>query len=520
MAMDVDVNLQRQCVLHDLELLPLACKDCKVSVCSQCLVQEHFRHGLTEVSNVANEYRRLLEQALTDEETGNLTLLNQKIDQHSSDLNEHEKDVLMTLEKRADEIVEKVRENQKTNSEKAIVLAQKYRKGLDKVKLKTNMCLQVKNRIVASSQDGSKALPSLSDLDIVATFTDFKHLQNIRTVAAEGNEFPFIQNPISNETLQLCTCSFEKEVNENECLSDFVEDTNVEDDENGDIFHDCEVVPYCLEGERVISTHTSIDEIVPITQNIAYIRCGEDLYRVHKTGGQWKDSRIQSDVHQIVKVSNGEVFILKSVSGSYHLQKVLSDGRIETVNRTYLAGCCGKILQNSGACLLHIIHLDLGRYLDFYTLSSHGTLTFSFTVPREQSRYGDKRLQKAAIQQTGTILFLQSDGNITSISSPFWVDFLQNCGIIDRTSSFGKKIKTFSSGIVDMEVPTTESDVIVIDTKNNVKLLDKNTGNVKRILLSETNGLKCPISVTLDDFGTLWVGSKDGKIFFVPYRAL
>ena len=154
------------------------------------------------------------------------------------------------------------------------------------------MCLQVK-KYIAASQDGSKQLPSLSDLDIVTIFTDIKHLQGIQTVAVEETLFPFIQNPISFATLNVeYITTFGKVVDEMDCLSDFEKDIDSGDDGKEEIFHDCEGIPYCLEGEKVIDAHMPIDEIVPITRNIAYIRCGVRLYMIIKRDGQWENSFI------------------------------------------------------------------------------------------------------------------------------------------------------------------------------------------------------------------------------------
>ena len=184
-------------------------------------------------------------------------------------------------------MVEKVRIHQKSESEKVGVLIQKHRQSLENVKLRANQCLFVKQSLVTPSHDGSKPFSALSDLDIVNIFTNFKHLKNIQSTAAEGTQGPFVHNPISFQKLE-ADCRFGEVVDENECLSDFDKDDSVIEGEKEDVFHDCEGIPYCLEGEQVMQMNCSIDEIVPITQNIAYIRSEEDLYRVRKTRGHWK----------------------------------------------------------------------------------------------------------------------------------------------------------------------------------------------------------------------------------------
>ena len=220
--------------------------------------------------------------------------------------------------------------------------------------------------------------------------------------------------------------------------------------------------------------------------------------------------------------------MLKTVQENYRIRKLLSDGRIVTVcNTCFIKGRSSfcSLIQNCDACLIYLIHDDKKGHLNFYILNTHGSLAFSFSVFIKQPLINYKHTQNATMHQSGTILILHTDGTLTSISSPipspFWIDFLQRIGLLHRSSSCDEKIvKTVKSGIVDIEVKvsTSERDVIVVDTESNVKLLDKDTGDVKRILLSETNGLKCPISVTLDDFGMLWVGTTDGKIFFCPIQ--
>ena len=59
------------------------------------------------MSNVAHEYRKMLEQGLSGKEGEILTLLSQKVDKYTSDLGEHEKEVLQAIEERADEMVER-----------------------------------------------------------------------------------------------------------------------------------------------------------------------------------------------------------------------------------------------------------------------------------------------------------------------------------------------------------------------------------------------------------------------------
>ena len=131
-------------------------------------------------------------------------------------------------------------------------------------------------------------------------------------------------------------------------------------------------------------------------------------------------------------------------------------------------------------------------------MNEYGYVNLSFSTPKIQTH----RIVQVAMHQSGTILILHSNGAISS-----------SC---DRKEF--RNLKT--SDVVYMALPTSCSDVIVIDKNNNVKLLDIDTGRTKKLLLTETDGVKSPKSVALDDSGLLWIGSEEGKIYFVNYGTL
>ena len=504
------MNIRKHCTLHDLELLPLVCTDCTVSVCSECLVHEHCRHRLDKASNAACEYRHLLEQALSDENAENLVLFNKKVDKYIVDQQAHGETVLQSIDQYADALVERLREYQKTESDKVRSILHKYEQELSDVKLKVNQCLHYKLVAMAYNQpENTTPLPMLSDLDTVTLLTDFKHLKKLQSEAAKGVQCPFLLNPFTFEAAEI-EFGFGKVVEENECSSDF--DNCMDEDDAEEMFHDCEGVPYCLEGEQVADN--AIDEIVTVSRNIAYIRCKSDLYKIHKVDGQWKRSHIQQDVGQILKSGKGTVYILAVVNNQLLILEVVSDGRIALL-------CTTGFNSNSDGR----IFLDRNFGLNFlYTFYSYQDLNFSFYTYADKERKLQKNLRayderlcmkgmhskykytstsKVTMQQSGATLLLLSNGTIQS--------------------TYGRSLSEFTelSTIRDFTLcKVLCSEVILIDGQNkNVQLLDRQ-GRLKRILLSDTDGLRCPRTVTLDDDGFLWIGNDEGKIYVLKYKAL
>ena len=264
---DIDKSVIRQCVLHDLEVLPLVCAKCKVSVCSECLVNEHLNHTLNKVANVAREYRLMLDRELTDEAIKNLYILNEKVQSYSKDLQEHGEQVARSIKEHADALVERVRENEQIESEKARSLQQKYAQRLESVQQRATQCLHYKQVRVSGTSESTSLLP---DLDIVAHFTNFKYLKDKLIDAVKECQYPFVYQPYSFEDLDV-ECSFGKVVEETDCLSDFAKDEDETDnDDTEESFYDCDGIPYCINGEQV--NDKRIEEIVPITRNTAYMR--------------------------------------------------------------------------------------------------------------------------------------------------------------------------------------------------------------------------------------------------------
>ena len=259
MADNADTSVKTQCVLHELEVLPLVCSKCKVSVCSECLVHEHYRHPLDKVANVAHDYRMLLERELTEGEVENLNIFSEKVQSYSMDLQSHGEHVLCSIKESADALVQRVREHEQIESEKARSLLKKYAQGLDQVQQRTKQCLKYKQ---ASMDSPLSDAESWSDLDIVALYTSFKHLKDMQLTIAKGTQYPSVNNPFSLEHFET-DCRFVKVVEENECMSDFDKDEDEKHDYTEEFFYDCEGIPYCIHGEQVIDNR--IEEIVPVT---------------------------------------------------------------------------------------------------------------------------------------------------------------------------------------------------------------------------------------------------------------
>ena len=522
-----NMEARKICLLHDIELLPLICKDCTVPVCSECLTSSHNRHNVTGISDEVLRHRELLYNTLSNDKTPHhleslQTIVNESLANLASDSEKAEDDINIE----ADRIIKEA------ELDKLAGMKRKPEAILQHLDLQMKQFGGYLDLI--QSIEGGSCPDDLADMDIVVLGLDLTKVlaMNENNIHVSTGTFSFIAKGslhISEDTMgsvaekhTLMSDSDPCQVNEIQTADEDDEDDDASEDE---MFYDCSGIPDVLTGTMMFNE--KITSITPRSSQCWLVLSKEKLYEVMWTDGQHivnTDQALISNVKQVFRAHDGNIYILlrspetqdTSKKNEWVVKKILPDNRIIQFCKLGFSynACIGLTAKNDIAVLM--IHSSILYNVLYYSrillvLDNDGIIkTKTESDGTSFTYYNTPQVIRCLTNGDAFVLF----SNEIRVFSPnlYPKDSLTYTGKL----GFQQNDKFRCS---DMCFDPYGNILLCVQSDNAIHILNKD-GKFLRLLITEKDGLVNPVSLSFDNIRRLWIGCEDGMVFIVDYNTL
>ena len=561
--------VRRYCYSHGCTLLSLVCKDCGAPLCERCIVRDHRGHSVVEAEEVADDYRqRILRLLRNDSVIVDLKQLDTQTDDKIAELTELNENVQSEIDKRAEELIAEIETKRRFAKDKVDNLKSKYSKEYVKTKHTLSRVLQL-----ASFEDSSSILESrhISAVSTASIYADINNLMKTVSISGRQNQKPFSFQPDNefgnvnevNESQSSKSFShlvhsdfdeeFTKETNRLEERGKYLDTYLPSKQETGEnfgldaphsmdksylanliekrpfltftdkkghysndiddtVYHDSEGIPTILSSFK--GHDGSIDEIIPMSYNKAFMRCQNDLFYIRQNeNGVYSKILALIGVTQIFLAKDFNVIIVKKDNLANRV-KYSAYSMIENYEAKYfcfLDSFCGRIFHSTSNYLSYGYFRDCTLVLKSF--DKNGALT---------------RIKSAAnlfrITCVNDFLELESGDLVISYIGSFGDSRVE---ILDESLQHSLSLYALDIGQIEythsrvsyLIRDSNEFIILAVSNAHSLHILDKH-GKFCGCLMTEDDGLQGPTCLAFDMSGYLWIGCSNGRVINVHYKTL
>ena len=327
------MEARKLCLLHDKELLPLICKDCTVPVCCECLTSSHNRHTITGITDTVFQHRELLQSALIKDETSShlealRITVNESLANIVSDSEKAEEDINLETNR----IIEEAEQYRRHQLEKIAEMKRKHEVPLHHLNMQIKQFKEYLDQ--TQCKENPPSFDDLTDMDTVVLSLDLSRIIRIPENDTKITNCSF--GLTATMSLHIAENGVGSAVEEHALMSDSdagaekeIREKKEKEDDGDDLFLDCPGIPQVLTSSAMFNG--KMTSITPRSSHCSVVLSDAKMYEVNRTEDMnktKKDEALLSNVKQVFRAPDGNIYILLTTENEWCIKKLLPDNRI------------------------------------------------------------------------------------------------------------------------------------------------------------------------------------------------
>lgn len=493
---DITKIVRCQCNVHKKDLVPLLCKDCDSPVCFDCLTTNHVGHRMGKLSECIDYKIDQLNDVMQKKDSAcfDLQLIERNIERRRQEIEQQVKEMTEQVKDRKVKILNKVKDVSKETLQRIKKLATEIQNPMVRDKEFLNSFSTLKLFQNDSEEECIKGLYFHNELKVLN--------KNYASQDQIDLRFSFVYRDLSTEKIVELFGSVVTDdlLSSDENLEQIDTPKNPHETKNSE----SDIKPFQYK-KKIIEG--AIDSIVLVSGERCLFRSNNDVYYQSKSDVKKMMEKTEhltyvSETDEILVILKGKTQILRgpAASTSKQISFFLNFDCEEVV-------CMG---HNSAVYLVAVLkefsQTEETKRTDLIICTIDGTGCRT----RQNVRYKNPDACNGRIKvHKSSFLILYS--NKVCVTKEFAL-----ASLFSYTGSIGyKPDTTFSPADVCTDL---DGNYLVIDSHDDtVHLLDPK-GKFLQIIMSAEDGLSGITCITMDTFGWMLIGCKDGIAQFVNYQ--